>query len=28
MRFTSNALVARILLIGAWTFAGYHLFAR
>jgi hypothetical protein len=28
VRFTSTALVARILLIAAWTFAGYHLFAR
>jgi hypothetical protein len=28
VRFTSNALAARILLIGVWTFAGYHLFAR
>jgi hypothetical protein len=28
VRFASTALLARILLIAAWTFAGYHLFAR
>lgn len=28
VRFTSTALPARILLIAAWTFAGFHLFAR
>jgi hypothetical protein len=28
VRFVSTALPARILLIAAWTFAGYHLFAR
>ncbi len=28
VRFTSKTLLARILLIAAWTFAGYHLFAR
>ena len=28
VRFTSTALPVRILLIAAWTFAGFHLFAR
>ena len=28
VRFTSTALETRVLLIAAWTFAGYHLFAR
>jgi hypothetical protein len=28
VRFASTALPVRILLIGAWIFSGYHLFAR
>jgi hypothetical protein len=28
VRFVSTSLPAKILLIAAWTFAGYHLFAR
>jgi len=28
VRFTSSALLVRVLLIAAWLFAGYHLFAR
>ncbi len=28
VRFTSTALPARMLLVAAWTFVGYHLFAR
>jgi hypothetical protein len=28
VRFTTSAPLVRILLVGAWLFAGYHLFAR
>jgi|HubBroStandDraft_5_1064220.scaffolds.fasta_scaffold150392_2 hypothetical protein len=28
VRFTTNTLPVRVLLIGSWLFAGYHLFAR